>query len=437
MIDIKDWASGVAQANTIQAIAINDIINLTVSSRPLKNLYSNDSKIIQSIDSNIDSSKLIVNSVYGSGVDKSIVFMNDVIIKKNMYIYGSKVNIYASDLKISDSVITLNHGEINSGVTLGKAGFIIDRDNGDNFASNLFYESDKYWYLSNNGISIKDINIQNLQTETSEFEYITIKDLDSVLAPDTGKFRFYLNEDGDKVSVNLKLNSGINESFLYNKDHYIYSDYIDSQDKFNKYFGSELAGSGVTYYGWDYSVMGGITNVFMNEDYNLLIRPGTYNLTTKVHLQRGVLHGEGFNDCIIKIHDSHIGFIGSQIEGVNFDRFTIFGSNLSYPSATNSSPLFTLDSVNKCKFLQRVKNIDASSIYNASNCNGLILGDVISCVGMAFKNIDNSFYNGVYLDNYGTFESCTGIKEGFFSDSAIFGIGEWDDIEESQAAVNL
>lgn len=73
--------------------------------------------------------------------------VGNVVITGNLTVLGNSTNVEVGNMSVEDNVITLNKGETSSGVTLGYAGFEIDRGISDK-VSFVFDESTDTWLLS-------------------------------------------------------------------------------------------------------------------------------------------------------------------------------------------------------------------------------------------------------------------------------------------------
>ena len=75
-----------------------------------------------------------------TGVDAAgnlIVTASTLLVNGNLIVTGSSSSITSTDTRITDNVITLNHGEIGPGVTLKTAG--IDVDRGSLVAASIYW----------------------------------------------------------------------------------------------------------------------------------------------------------------------------------------------------------------------------------------------------------------------------------------------------------
>lgn len=73
-----------------------------------------------------------------------------VTIIGNLDVIGQTTQLESQDSRITDNIIVLNSGEVNSYVTLGTSGLLIARGNSDTLpnAATLLYNDDNYWNVS-------------------------------------------------------------------------------------------------------------------------------------------------------------------------------------------------------------------------------------------------------------------------------------------------
>jgi|AntAceMinimDraft_5_1070358.scaffolds.fasta_scaffold02060_10 hypothetical protein len=95
-----------------------------------------------------------------------------VTVTGNLIVQGDTVSVAATNLDVSDNIITLNFGETGSGVTLGYSGIQVDR--GDLSPASLLYdESLSAWIFANNAspgpfnYTNSNIKISNILTSST------------------------------------------------------------------------------------------------------------------------------------------------------------------------------------------------------------------------------------------------------------------------------
>lgn len=86
-----------------------------------------------------------------------IVATHTMYVDGNLLVGGNTTQITKTDLNISDNIITLNKGEIASGVTLGYAGLEVDRGSAAN-VSILWNESIDKWTITTDGTTFANIS---------------------------------------------------------------------------------------------------------------------------------------------------------------------------------------------------------------------------------------------------------------------------------------
>ena len=86
-----------------------------------------------------------------------IVATHTLFVDGNLLVGGNTTQVTKTELSISDNTITLNKGEIGSGVSLGTAGLEIDRGSSAN-VSILWNESYDKWTLTTDGTTFANIS---------------------------------------------------------------------------------------------------------------------------------------------------------------------------------------------------------------------------------------------------------------------------------------
>ena len=86
-----------------------------------------------------------------------IVATHTMFVDGNLLVGGNTTQVTKTELSISDNTITLNKGEIGSGVTLGTAGVEVDRGSAAN-VSILWNESIDKWTLTTDGSTYSNIS---------------------------------------------------------------------------------------------------------------------------------------------------------------------------------------------------------------------------------------------------------------------------------------
>ena len=98
---------------------------------------------------------------------------NTVFIDGNLFVGGNSTNVFKTDLKVTDNIITLNAGETGSGVTLGTAGVEIDRGSLANVQIR-WNETVDQWQLTNDGTTYNAIQTGSATAVTSAQVYALV-----------------------------------------------------------------------------------------------------------------------------------------------------------------------------------------------------------------------------------------------------------------------
>lgn len=85
-----------------------------------------------------------------------IVATHTMFVDGNLLVGGNTTQVTKTELSISDNTITLNKGEVGSGVTLGTSGLEVDRGSSAN-VSILWNETYDKWSLTNDGTTFANI----------------------------------------------------------------------------------------------------------------------------------------------------------------------------------------------------------------------------------------------------------------------------------------
>jgi len=104
-----------------------------------------------------------------------IVATHTMFVDGNLLVGGNTTQVTKTDLSISDNTITLNKGEIGSGVTLGTAGLEVDRGSAAN-VSILWNESIDRWTITTDGTTFA-----NISTSTGSGTIAVVDDLTPAL----------------------------------------------------------------------------------------------------------------------------------------------------------------------------------------------------------------------------------------------------------------
>ena len=86
-----------------------------------------------------------------------VVATHTMFVEGNLLVGGNTTQISKTELNISDNTITVNKGEIGSGVTLGTAGLEVDRGSAANVAI-LWNESFDKWTITTDGTTFANIS---------------------------------------------------------------------------------------------------------------------------------------------------------------------------------------------------------------------------------------------------------------------------------------
>ena len=103
---------------------------------------------------NLNSNYTITNKV--NPLANVIVETHTMFVNGNLLVGGNTTQVTKTELSISDNTITLNKGEIGSGVTLGTAGVEVDRGVSAN-VSILWNEATDRWTLTTDGSTFANI----------------------------------------------------------------------------------------------------------------------------------------------------------------------------------------------------------------------------------------------------------------------------------------
>jgi len=104
-----------------------------------------------------------------------IVATHTMFVDGNLLVGGNTTQVTKTELSISDNTITLNKGEIGTGVTLGTAGLEVDRGSAAN-VSILWNESIDKWTLTTDGTTFA-----NISTSTGAGAIAIVDDLSPTL----------------------------------------------------------------------------------------------------------------------------------------------------------------------------------------------------------------------------------------------------------------
>lgn len=85
-----------------------------------------------------------------------VVATHTLFVDGNLLVGGNTTQVTKTELSVTDNTITLNKGEIGSGVTLGTAGIEVDRGSAAN-VSILWNESYDRWTLTADGTTFANI----------------------------------------------------------------------------------------------------------------------------------------------------------------------------------------------------------------------------------------------------------------------------------------
>lgn len=122
---------------------------------------------------NINSNYTITNK--STPLANVIVATHTMFVDGNLLVGGNTTQVTKTELSISDNTITLNKGEIGSGVTLVTAGVEVDRGSAAN-VSILWNESFDKWTLTTDGT-----NFGNISTSSGAGAISIIDDLTPTL----------------------------------------------------------------------------------------------------------------------------------------------------------------------------------------------------------------------------------------------------------------
>jgi hypothetical protein len=107
---------------------------------------------------NLNSNYIITNK--STPLANVIVATHTMFVDGNLLVGGNTTQVTKTDLNISDNIITLNKGEIGSGVTLITAGLEVDRGSSPNVAL-LWNESFDKWTITTDGTTYGNIAISS------------------------------------------------------------------------------------------------------------------------------------------------------------------------------------------------------------------------------------------------------------------------------------
>jgi hypothetical protein len=104
----------------------------------------------------------ILNSDYtisnkGKWLANVVVATHTLFVDGNLIVGGNTTQVTKTDLSISDNTITVNKGEIGSGVSLGTAGIEVDRGSSAN-VSILWNETYDRWTITTDGTTFANIS---------------------------------------------------------------------------------------------------------------------------------------------------------------------------------------------------------------------------------------------------------------------------------------
>ncbi len=86
-----------------------------------------------------------------------VVATHTLFVDGNLLVGGNTTQVTKTELSISDNIITLNKGEIGSGVSLGTAGLEVDRGSAANVAI-VWNETIDKWTITTDGVTYANIS---------------------------------------------------------------------------------------------------------------------------------------------------------------------------------------------------------------------------------------------------------------------------------------
>jgi len=131
----------------------------------------------------------------------------NVAINGNLTVTGTLTTVHSEDLTVSDNVIELNNGETGAGISLGKAGILINRGTEQNVEF-IFNESSDTWQVQLPDGSYHDILVEGTSVVTE------IKELyrySRVLLGNAGDFAITINDATTQPIAVGTLQDGTND----------------------------------------------------------------------------------------------------------------------------------------------------------------------------------------------------------------------------------
>lgn len=104
--------------------------------------------------SNFNTDYIITNK--GTQLANVIVATHTMFVDGNLLVGGNTTSVNKTDLYVTDNLITVNKGEIGSGVTLGRAGIEVDRGSSANVQI-IYNEVNQKWQITNDGTTYYNI----------------------------------------------------------------------------------------------------------------------------------------------------------------------------------------------------------------------------------------------------------------------------------------
>ncbi|MBN2435570.1 MAG: tail fiber domain-containing protein [Spirochaetes bacterium] len=95
--------------------------------------------------------KCKIKSKGGAEFDEDVVLNQDLIVNGSFFVYGTQTVINVENHNVQDRLITLNAGEVGSGITGNVSGIEIDRGSGQNKAILYYNESVSSWQAGTEG----------------------------------------------------------------------------------------------------------------------------------------------------------------------------------------------------------------------------------------------------------------------------------------------
>ncbi len=185
-----------------------------VAANVLVNAVSNTQVLFAGVSGLLTgSNSLVFSTVTNTLTVENLIANTDATINGNLTVNGNITSLSTNNTTIDDNTITLNKGEIGNGVTLGTAGFEIDRGTAGANATLLWTESSSSWAFKL-GTGNADVSLGNLFVSANANIGGNVN-VTGNLSADTFVGNLSGNVQGGNIKGNLEA-PGLNTEMLFN-----------------------------------------------------------------------------------------------------------------------------------------------------------------------------------------------------------------------------